>query len=795
MAEARSAVKEPRVDVLYFEEGQEDEWKVGLRALRRSCVRSFYKTRNLIWNGLWPTSSWNLLVSVAVVSLLMITDFEICQSINDKFWTLGEYVYIGRGPPYFYLKVLIVSLLVGVCFFVSLLHVRRYLLRILLSYKGWLHETPKNQSWTTLAWGACVRIICGQTLSSLVPALSPGTYSFQLSLPRMPVPSLDDTIRQFLESMKPLLDKEEYETLQKQAKHFKKTVGPKLQRLLYLKSWWASNYITDWWEKYIYLMNRSPIAINCNYYCLGNSFWKPTHVQTARAAAKSYAFMSFKRKIEREQVPPLVIRNTIPICMHQYERLFATVRVPGEDFDELVHYDSSVSKHIVVRRRGYFYKLDMFDTMGQQLSPLTLEQQFAWIIEDADRKEAEGKGSAASSLGAFTALDRSDWATKRSKYMSSGVNQDSLDILSKAAFLVILETCEFDNLSDRAKYLLHGSGSSHWFDKSLSMFVFTDGKFGYNVEHSWGDAPVVAHLQEYACTDEVEEQRYGPDGHCVPMEGFVQAAIKAPVSLEWDISEEMDEDIHDAVAFAIKNNDDLDLCVLNHDAYGKGFVKKCKVSPDAYLQLALQLAFYMDEGKFALTYEASMTRLYLAGRTETVRPLTQDSCDFVRAMMEDNRSAEEKIRLLRKASDAHTKLYKGCMSGKGWDRHLFALYVACKGLNYESEFLHHALTHPWTLSTSQTPQQQIAGNRSINTMEHRDKASPGGGFGPVSDEGYGVCYMLPEDSRFFFHVSSKHSCPSTDSKRFMSNIFKALAEMKKIFTDAEEEAQAAKKKL
>ena len=54
------------------------------------------------------------------------------------------------------------------------------------------------------------------------------------------------------------------------------------------------------------------------------------------------------------------------------------------------------------------------------------------------------------------------------------------------------------------------------------------------------------------------------------------------------------------------------------------------MSPDAYLQLALQLAYFMDEGKFALTYEASMTRLYLAGRTETVRPLTEDSCAFVR---------------------------------------------------------------------------------------------------------------------------------------------------------------------
>ena len=58
------------------------------------------------------------------------------------------------------------------------------------------------------------------------------------------------------------------------------------------------------------------------------------------------------------------------------------------------------------------------------------------------------------------------------------------------------------------------------------------------------------------------ENRYGPDGHCVPMEGFVQAAIKAPVPLEWDISEEMSTDIQDALAFAIKVRWRLWMCVL-----------------------------------------------------------------------------------------------------------------------------------------------------------------------------------------------------------------------------------------
>lgn len=38
--------------------------------------------------------------------------------------------------------------------------------------------------------------------------------------------------------------------------------------------------------------------------------------------------------------------------------------------------------------------------------------------------------------------------------------------------------------------------------------------------------------------------------------------------------------------------------------------------------------------EFSLTYEASMTRLYREGRTETVRSCTVEAVEFVHAMMD-----------------------------------------------------------------------------------------------------------------------------------------------------------------
>lgn len=65
-------------------------------------------------------------------------------------------------------------------------------------------------------------------------------------------------------------------------------------------------------------------------------------------------------------------------------------------------------------------------------------------------------------------------------------------------------------------------------------------------------------------------------------------------------------------------------------------MKTCRVSPDAYIQMALQLAYYRDAKRFSLTYEASMTRLFREGRTETVRPCTIESTAWVKSMHDPN---------------------------------------------------------------------------------------------------------------------------------------------------------------
>ena len=66
--------------------------------------------------------------------------------------------------------------------------------------------------------------------------------------------------------------------------------------------------------------------------------------------------------------------------------------------------------------------------------------------------------------------------------------------------------------------------------------------------------------------------------------------------------------------------------------------------------------------------------------------LSIDEYDFFfsRAMSDGTKSNKERIALLKIACNKHQKLYRDAMNGMGFDRHMFGLFVACRGLGYVS---------------------------------------------------------------------------------------------------------------
>uniref|UniRef100_A0AAQ4R0Z1 carnitine O-palmitoyltransferase n=1 Tax=Gasterosteus aculeatus aculeatus TaxID=481459 RepID=A0AAQ4R0Z1_GASAC len=717
-----------------------------------SWKKRFIRFKNGVMTGVYPGSPGGFMV--VVVSYMSYNKYQQLDPSLGLISKLGQHMPISQK--------IVGGVLVGTGLWVSIIMIMRSVLKSLLSWHGWMYTSHGSVAWSTRLWMVLVKVFSGR---------KPMLYSFQNSLPRLPVPSIKDTCKRYLESVRPLMEDERYQRMEGLTKDFEKNLGPRLQWYLKLKSWWASNYVSDWWEEYIYLRGRGPIMVNSNYYAMDFLYVFPTSIQAARAGNAIHAIMLYRRKLDRAQIKPIyLLANKVPLCSAQWEPMFNTTRVPGVDTDILQHVNDS--KHIAVYHKGRFFKVWMFYD-GRLLLPREIEQQMARILADTtEPMPGEEK------LAALTAGDRTPWANARETYFSRGKNKQSLDAIEKAAFCVTLDDTEQRFESDNpdqslvsyAKSLLHGKCYDRWFDKSFNLIIFKNGTMGLNAEHSWADAPIVGHLWEHVLSMDPIKLGYTEAGHC---KGEPHPNLPGPQKLSWDIPAECQEVIQSSLKVARTLADDVDSHIMPFSDFGKGLIKKCRTSPDAFIQIALQLAHYRDKKKFCLTYEASMTRLFREGRTETVRSCTSESCAFVRAMIKG-----ETVRLLKLASEKHQSMYRLAMTGEGIDRHLFCLYVVSKYLGEDSPFLKEVLSEPWRLSTSQTPLQQV---ELFDLVRHPEYVSAGGGFGPVADDGYGVSYIILGENLINFHISSKHSSPETDSHRFGGHIRQAMLDIKGLF--------------
>uniref|UniRef100_A0A665UYN4 carnitine O-palmitoyltransferase n=1 Tax=Echeneis naucrates TaxID=173247 RepID=A0A665UYN4_ECHNA len=769
MAEAHQAVAfqftvtPEGIDVQLSHQALTEIYRSGVRSWKKRIIR----LKNSVITGVYPASPSSWLFVVIAILATMYTRSDPSMGLIAK---IQEHMPVSPTMST-QCQAVVSAVLFSTMLWLLLIFTMRLCLKQLLSYHRWMFEQHGKMSNTTKVWVALVRIFSGR---------KPLLYSYQGSLPNLPVPTIKDTLKRYLESVRPLMDDAQYEHLTNLAAEFENSLGKRLQWYLKLKALWASNYVSASIGNNLLIQYHLFIFHLISSFCFFSPqdflYVTPTPIQAARAGNSIHAFFLYRRKLHKEEIKPWLLRSAVPCCSYQFERMFDTCRIPGTQTDTVQHWQDS--DYIVVYHRGRYFRLRVYQA-GRLLSPREIEFQIQRILDDPSPPL---KGEA--KLGALTAGDRIPWAKARKAYFSSGVNKRSLDYIERAAFFVTLDDDEQGMMGDDpaasldcyAKSLLHGKCYDRWFDKSFSVVYYKNGKNGINAEHSWADAPVLAHLWEYTLAIDSFQLGYNAEGHC---KGDVDSSLPRPQKLSWEIPPECEEQISQSLAVAQALADDVDFHVFSFRDFGKGKIKKCRVSPDAFIQMVLQMAYYRDQTTFCLTYEASMTRLFREGRTETVRSCTNESSAFIRAL-----EADVCRRLLRAALEKHQQLYRLAMTGSGIDRHLFCLYVVSKYLRVDSPFLKEVLSEPWRLSTSQTPVQQAELFDLVNYPEY---ISCGGGFGPVADDGYGVSYCIVGDDLINFHISCKHSCPNTDAHKFGAQVRQALLDLMQLLNPKQKE--------
>eukprot|EP00013_Stygamoeba_regulata_P017177 CAMPEP_0177680336 /NCGR_PEP_ID=MMETSP0447-20121125/30117_1 /TAXON_ID=0 /ORGANISM="Stygamoeba regulata, Strain BSH-02190019" /LENGTH=729 /DNA_ID=CAMNT_0019189657 /DNA_START=286 /DNA_END=2475 /DNA_ORIENTATION=+ len=637
--------------------------------------------------------------------------------------------------------------------------IRKFFLRMLLRQRLWVYDQLHFVS----------KLYFGLVHSLSAP--HPTTYGFQDVLPSLPVPPLAKTVQRYLRSVRPLLTDAEYADTERAAQELiSGGVGDQLQRLLITRQRNTVNWLEEWWEKYAYLINRVPLVINSNWYGL-DRFDPPTSWNARRAANLIHASLDFQRRLANEELPAIRLVGVMPFCMNQYRRMFGTARVPGEHIDEIVCHEGS--SHVVIICRGQFFRLDCYhdDARKEPLSREELEHQITAILTQA-------RADAYPTLGVLTAQDRTTWAKQRIQLIEkSERNRASVHCIESALVCFCLDEESPDTLIDQARLAFHSDGRNRWFDKAVQIIITENGRMAVNAEHTWADAPVVAYYLAYVL---LAEEKYDPNADAGSRRASLTASLPPPAALQWDLPADAAEWVETAAEGLRKQAEGVDLHILRFKYFGKNFPKSCRMSPDAFVQMALQLTYQELTGRNALTYESAQTRLFAHGRTETTRSCSIASKAFCDAMQDPEVSNGKRAHLLRKAIRRHVRTMQNAMNGRGVDRHLLGLRIAAmeNGVELPALFKDKGYQFEWELSTSQTPVQRGAG----------------GGFGPVAFGGYGVSYN-PAEQELFFHITSFSQCPDTSSEKFAEVLEHSLLKMHALLLSVEEDHEVLSSEL
>ncbi|ODQ78958.1 hypothetical protein BABINDRAFT_162044 [Babjeviella inositovora NRRL Y-12698] len=553
-------------------------------------------------------------------------------------------------------------------------------------------------------------------------------FKFQADLPPLPVPELKDTAAKYLDSVKPLASAQQYAATEAKVQEFIRPggVGEKLHAKLLERAALNRNWLSDWWDEYAYMAYRDAVVPYVSYFFAHKDLRGPIgQNQLQKASLLAFHVTEFLDKVANELHEPEVLKGT-PYCMESFKNLFNNSRVPTLPADTTVYFPYAENQYFLVIVKNRFYKIYHHNTQGQQLAPLEIHQQLVQAVADA-----HAKGVQEAAIGALTSVNRDFWTNAYADLAQNASNQVSLDAIHAASFVVCLDDSSPVTTHDRAHMCWHGNGTNRFYDKPLQFIVAANGASGFLGEHSRMDATPTNKLNVTVCKQLAKDASAGTD--------YFAGAPSAP-SIPEDAAKEIRFDVSPSIRNAIADAkqefrasiDSHDMFTWQFPGYGKNFMKTCKVSPDAYAQMLIQVAYYKLTGTFKPTYEPAATRKFFNGRTENCRSLSPEAVEFVKTFVNAKVSNADKQLAFQKAAKKHSVNVGAAANGLGIDRHLFGLQRLANPDEVPELFKDpmYAYSSSWLLSTSQIPV---------------DECYTSWGFSQVNDLGFGLAYMINND--------------------------------------------------
>ncbi|XP_063838855.1 carnitine O-acetyltransferase isoform X1 [Ostrinia nubilalis] len=587
--------------------------------------------------------------------------------------------------------------------------------------------------------------------------VSANTAANVQNLPRLPVPKLSDTLDKYLKTVRPHLNDTEFSQTTKLVKSFESGEGKQLQSLLESRAEKHLNWLEEWWLNTAYLEYRDPVVV---YSSPGLVFpfrkFNNQNDQLQYAAKTLLAVLEYKALIDGNKIPVEMMGKN-PLDMSQYRKIFGTCRIPGEKRDKLSYNDS---KYVTVIHNNHIFHLDLWGEDGVRLNEDQIKDQLKKVMKLSETATDKG-------IGILTSENRDTWAKAYNILIKDNLNRESLADIEKSLAVLCLDApvdlwkCPDKNARQNlaAAQTIHGGGSNsngcnRWFDKTVQFIVGADGITGLTYEHSPAEGQPIAVLTDYII-QYIEQDKKSPTQSARP---------KEPVLLKFAMNNEVSEMINNAKTNLNRLADNLELNCFTYDKYGKNFIKTQKMSPDSYLQMAMQYAFYRLHQTPGAHYESAATRMYVGGRTETIRSCSIESIEFAKTMLNAQSSPKEKIQAMKNAINAHKNYTVQALQGYGVDRHLLGLKLTA---------LENGIEVPKLYSDAGYIK---SAHMRISTSQVACKCDGFMCYGPLVANGYATCYN-PRDNDVNFATSSFASNTETDCSKYRTALEQSLQDM------------------
>ncbi|KAL7478282.1 hypothetical protein ACHAW6_004054 [Cyclotella cf. meneghiniana] len=594
-------------------------------------------------------------------------------------------------------------------------------------------------------------------------------YSKQHSLPRLPIPSLRETVDRFLPTALPLaIDEEEKASLIKVAEGFV-SEAEELQKRLEARrdEMKDSSWLQLWWNTLGYLQVRDPVVVNVSYFFhFSDDGTLPYEEQPAnkslgilRASSLLYSAAQYRKLVATGALPFEAIgKAKTPLCSVAYKYMFNACRIPRKEQDTYRIYDPALHRHVIVACGGQFYSFDFVDENGDPLPVRVLEDRLQRCVE-----LSRGGGMKLPMLGYLTSDNRDLCAEAREELIRVGGErmERALELLESGALLICLdENAKPTSKKQASEIFWTGgltSGHNRWFDKSIQLICTSNGKAGMAGEHSMMDGMPVVGFCDY-----ITKKTYGEIATESHASGQGYESVEKNVK---DVFGDCVADLYssgsNAISLVDRSKANFEKLISSHEmqvqsfqGYGSNAIKKMGYSPDAYVQIAMQLATYRLWKEQGGTYEATQVRPFLHGRTETTRTVSPASEAFVKKMglrpkrdELDSSIRKEKLALLQEAVSSHAKYIGNAAKAMGVDRHFLGLALSVKDGETSPPLFSHPLytrSKTWRVSTSHLTHPRF----------------DSWGYGEVVPNGVGLAYSIhPNNCMFCITALREHGWP------------------------------------